>query len=405
MTKQPVTPIVPGERRAGTYERDDEVTALLWYGTHSILDVPRDRERITAGTARDRDLPLHGEGISAHHFVMERRARGLVVTDDVSTNGLAHEVKRNLGLALKPSFEDKRDEREGFVLAPGTTFVVGGEPYRFIALDDEMRRLHPKLVEIIGREDEVRTATEDGETPSPSDLILAADGPGHMVITGKPGCEQDELARIIHRISKRRRQPLIEIDRVPEDRREQSALLKRQAIKGTLVLDLGKNRNRLDPTFVSSMFSPGYQIRVIVLARTTSQARRALGHQHWRPLMHVALCPMSRRQAAIPRLLDEWLAARGSVLRVADLSPHNRRALLHNPWRENLQALRQTAVRLDAIVQAGFSRKKAAAALGIPRQTFYCWFSETMRFVKPLVAEPRRPALLEMLAAGTPARS
>lgn len=401
MTRQPSTPIVPVERRAGTYERDDDVTALLWYGTHSILDVPRGGQRITGGTARDRDLPLHGDGISAHHFVMERRARGLVVTDDASTNGLAHEVKRNFGLALKPSFEDKRDEGEGFVLGAGMTFVVGGEPYRFIALDDEMREQHPKLVEILGREDEVRSATENGETPSPTDLILAADGPGHIVITGKPGCEHEELARIIHRISKRRRQPLIEVDHVPEDRREQGALLKRQAIKGTLVLDLGKNRNRLDPAFVSAMFSPGYQIRVLVLARTTSQARRALGHQHWRPLMHVALCPMSRRQAAIPRLLDEWLAARGSVLRVADLSPHNRRALLRNPWRENLQALRQTAVRLDAIVQAGFSRKKAAAALGIPRQTFYGWFNETMRFVKPLVAEPQKPALLEKLATGT----
>ena len=399
MTKQPSTPIVPAERRAGTYDRDDDVTAFLWYGTHNILEVPRDRQQATAGTARDRDLVLHGEGISAHHFVMERRARGLVVTDDGSTNGLAHEVKRDLGLALKPSFEDKRDENEGFVLVPGMTFVVGAEPHRLVALDDAMREHYPKLVEILGREDEVRSATEGGETPSPSDLILAADCPGHLVITGKPGCEQEELARIIHKISRRRRQPIIEIDRVPEDRREQSALLKQQAIKGTLVLDLGQNRNRLDPAFVSSMFSPGYQIRVVVLARTTSQARRALGHQHWRPLMHIALCPMSRRQAAIPRLLDEWLTARGSVLRVADLTPQNRRALLHNPWRENLQALRQTAVRLDAILRAGFSRKKAATTLGIPRQTFYCWFNETMRFTKPLVAEPRREALLAALAA------
>lgn len=398
----PSTPIIPAERRAGTYERDDDVSALLWYGTHVILEIPRNRARIMAGTARDCDLRLHGDGISAHHFVIERRARGLVVTDNASTNGLAHEVERNLGLALKSSFDDKRDHGEGFVLTPGTTFVVGAEPYRFVALDEEMRRQHPKLVEILGREDEVRSATENGETASPSDLILAADGPGHVLITGKPGCEQEELARIIHRISKRRRLPRVEVNHVPEDRREQSALLKQRAIRGTLVLDLDKNRTRLDQTFVSSMFSPSYQIRVIVLARTTSQARRALGHQHWRPLLHVALCPMSRRQAAIPRLLDEWLTERGSALRVADLSPANRRALLRNPWRENLQALRQTAVRLDAIVRAGFSRKKAAAALGIPRQTFYGWFNETMRFVKPLVEEPHRPALLAKLPMDPP---
>jgi hypothetical protein len=51
---------------------------------------------------------LQGDGISAHHFVMERRASGLVVRDAGSTNGLAYEAERDLGLALKPSFEDKR---------------------------------------------------------------------------------------------------------------------------------------------------------------------------------------------------------------------------------------------------------------------------------------------------------
>lgn len=398
MSKQPDTPIASEDRRAGTYEHDDDVSALLWYGTHSILDVPRREEPITAGTARDRDLRLHGDGISGQHFVMRWRASGLVVTDDGSTNGTAYEINRNVGLALKALFDDKRDEGEGFLLRAGMTFVAGADPYRFVALDEEMRRQHPRLIEILGREDEVRTATEDSETPSPSDLILAADAPGHMVITGKPGCEQEELARIIHRISKRRRQPLIEVHSVPENRQEQSALLKQQVKKGTLVLDLGKNRSRLDPAFVSSMFSPSYPIRVIVLARTASHARRALGHQHWRPLMHVALCPLSRRRAAIPRLLDDWLAASGSVLRVADLSPLNQRALLRNPWRENLQALRQTAVRLDAIVRAGFSRKKAAAALGIPRMTFYGWFNETMQFVRPLVNEPQKSALLAKLS-------
>jgi hypothetical protein len=399
LTKQPSTPIVPPERRAGTYERDDDVTALLWYGTHTILDLPRSRERATMGTASDRDLVLDGEGISAHHGVLERRTRGLFVTDDASTNGLAYEAKRDLGLALKPSFEDRRDTGEGFILVPGMTFVVGAEPFRFVALDDAMREHHRTLVEILGREDEVRDASEGGETPSPSDVILAADGPGHLLITGRPGCEQEELARIIHKISKRRRQPLIEIERVPEDRKAQNAILKQNATKGTLVFHLGVNRKRLDPAFVSSMLSPSYQIRVIVIARTPNQARRALGHQHWRPLMHIALCPMSLRRAAIFRLLDQWLAARNSVLRVNDLTPRNQRALLMNPWRENLQALREAAVRLDAIVVAGLSRKKAALSLGIARQTFYNWYGSTMKLTKPLVTDVRMRALIDALAA------
>lgn len=402
MTKPPTTPIVPPERRAGIYESDEDVTGLLWYGTHSILDIPRNRERLTAGTARDCDLVLRGEGISGHHFVLERRASGLVVTDDGSTNGLAYEVRRDPGLALKPLFVDKRTA-EPFPLMPGMTFVVGAEPYRFIALDDAMREHHARLVEILGREDEVRSATETGETPSPSDLILAADGSGHLLITGKPGCDQEELARIIHRISKRRDHALIEIDGVPEDRRGQNSLLKQKAAKGTLVLHLGANRNRLDPAFVSGMFSTGYQIRVIVIARTANQARRALGHLHWRPLMQVALCPLALRRVAIHRLLDENLAARGSVLRVSDLTPHNQRALLFNPWRENLKSLRETAVRLDAIVTAEFSRRKAAETLGIVRQTFYHWFGNTMRLTRPLVPDARKRALIVALTARVPA--
>ncbi|MEO7731664.1 MAG: hypothetical protein ABIY55_11870 [Kofleriaceae bacterium] len=399
LTNPPPTPIVPPERRAGIYENDDDVTGLLWYGTHAILDVPRDRPRTTAGTASDRDLVLVGDGISARHLVMERRARGLYVTDDGSTNGLADAVKRDLGLALKPSFEDRRDTGDGFALAPGMTFVVGAESNRLVALDDAMRVHHPRLVEILGREDEIRSASEGSETPSPSDLILAADGPGHLLITSKPGCEEDELARVIHKISKRRRQPLVEMDQVPDDRRGQNAILKQKATKGTLVLHLGANRKRLDPVFVSAMFSPGYQIRVVVVARTPNQARRALGHQHWRPLMHIALSPVALRRSAIYRLLDQWLASRGSVLRMVDLTPHNQRALLHNAWRDNLRALREAAVRLDAIAVAGFSRKRAAEDLGIVRQTFYNWFNSTMKLTKPLVPDARKRELMAVLAS------
>src|ERR1041384_2122376 len=125
----PSTPVVPPERRAGIYESDEDVTALLWYGTHVILSVPRGSTCTSAGIAGDCDLVLKGDGISAHHFMMERRPSGLVVRDAGSTNGLAYEVKRDLGLALKPSFEDKR-ATEPFLLVPGMTFVVGAEPSR-----------------------------------------------------------------------------------------------------------------------------------------------------------------------------------------------------------------------------------------------------------------------------------
>jgi hypothetical protein len=398
--KQPSTPLATPDRRAGTYDRDDDVIGLLRYGTLSVVDIPRDRQRTTGGSAADRDLVLDGDCISARHFVMERRASGLYVTDDASTNGLAYDTRRHFGLALKSSFEDKRDEGEGFVLTPGMTFVVGAEPYRFIALDDTMREQYPKLVEILGPEDEIRSSATGTEPTSPSDLILAADSPGHLLITGRPGCDQEDLARIIHKMSKRRRQAPVEIDEVPDDRRGQNALLK---TRGTLVLNLGVHSRRLDPAFVSSLFSPSYHIRVIAIARTANQARRSLGHEHWCRLMHIALRPMELRRAEIPNLLDQFLTARGSVLRMADMTSHNQRALLFNPWRENLRSLRETAVRLDAMVLAGFSRKGAAAALGLKRQTFDHWFNNTMRLSKPLVSDVRKRSLIAALAARPPA--
>jgi hypothetical protein len=394
LTKQHDTPVATVDRRAGTYDHEQHVTGMLWYGTHRIWPIPRSLQTSTAGRATDRDLVLLGDDISAHHFLMERKTLGLFVTDDASTNGLAYEVERSQGRALKHRFDDLRDTGDGFLLKPGKTFLVGAEPYRYIALDDAMREHHPALLEILGREDEVRSGNDGGETPSACDVILAANGPGHVLIIGKPGCEAEELARIIHKISKRRGQPPLEVDRVPEDRKSQSALLRHSAQKTALILHLGRHRNCLDPMFVSALFSPGAQLRVIVTARTTKQARRVLGHQYWRPMMHIPLCPMAKRGTAIHRLLDERLAALNSVLRVADLTPHNQKALLDNPWRENLSALREAAVRLDAIARAGFSRGLAADALGVARQTFYNWYGLTMKLTKPLVPPARKDALL-----------
>ena len=417
MTKQ-LTPTAPPAWRPGTYDRDGDVTGLLQYDTDRILELPRALSRITAGTADDRTLVLDGDYTSAHHFVMTRRPRGLIVTDDGSKNGLAVEVSRDFGSALKASFTDRRVTGDKFLLVPGMTFVVGAEPHRFVALDDAMREQHARLVEILGREDEAHGATEregatergEGatrgararqrrETPTAGDLILAASSPGHLLITAKLGCDQEELARIIHKISQRRGMPIVEIAEVPEDRAGQSVLLKNRATGGTLVVNLGTHRRRFDPAFVASMLSPSYRIRVIAIARTTNQARRVLGHQPWRSLGHIDLCPLELRRAAILSLLDQYLATRGSVLRVADLTSHNQRALQFNPWRENLQALREAAVRLDAIVLSRFSRKRAAAMLGIVRQTFNHWFNNTMRLAKPLVPLDRKHVLASALAA------
>ena len=411
LNEQRRTQTAPAEQRAGTYERDEDVTWLLYYGTDTIYPFPRSQRGKTIGSAIGQDIVLPSPCVSGHHLDAERKARGVVITDAHSKNGTAYEVKRDLGLRLKPSFEDKRTT-EGFVLEAGMTFVVGAEPHRFVGLDDAMRASYEVLTEILGteedlREDERRRPGSVVETPSPSNFILAAAGPGHMLITGKRGCGQEELAQIVHRISKRRDEERVDLNiaSVPADRKAQSAILKNKAAHATLVLNLGTHRERIDPAFVSSLFSPTYQIRVIVVARTLNQARRALGHAYVCPMMHVPLAELPLRKAAIRRLLDMHLAARGSPLRFADLTPANQEALRNGKWRENLDALRETAVRLDAIVRARFSRRQAAIALGIARQNFYNWYGSTVRLTKPLVPQTRARALTEALPEAPSASS
>jgi hypothetical protein len=140
---------------------------------------------------------------------------------------------------------------------------------------------------------------------SPSDLILAADSGGHMLITGEPDCGQASLARIIHKLSKRRHNRLVVPSCMPPDWQARRARLK-EAAKATVVLTLDDDAAPADPTFVSCLFSAGYQIRVIALAPTVDVACKALGYAYARPMMHVGLRPLRRRRAAIPRLIAGW---------------------------------------------------------------------------------------------------
>jgi transcriptional regulator with AAA-type ATPase domain len=292
-------------------------------------------------------------------------------------------------------FEELKVPSDGIDVRPGMTFVVGDKPHRYIAIDGAMRKHHPTLLDILGTEDEVR---DNPELVSPSDFILAADSGGHMLITGKPGCGQDELAHIAHKISKRRASPFVVHDDLPRDLEAQNAFVKDDLNKSTLLLRVGENAPPFDPSFLSMLFSSSYQIRVIVLARTVEVASEALGAEYLQPLMQVALRPLAERRAAIHPLIDRWLAAHGSPLRIADLTPLNQHALLVHEWRDNLVKLRETAERLDAIVRAP-SLNQARKRLRIARNTFYSWFGDTLGLSDPLVSKERAPALRAALVA------
>lgn len=384
MSERERTKTAPEAQRGGTYEHERAASALLGYYTRDIHDL---RSSVTTIGSADRgvDIRLATAYVSAKHCRIELRARGAMLVDHGSKNGTYRESKRTFGLGLKASFEEAHVGTRGVILMPGTTFVVADRDHRYIAIDPAMRTAHPALEDILGTEDEVRDIPE---LVSPSDLILAADSGGHMLITGEPGCEQETLARIVHQISKRRCKRLVECACVPGDWQARGTLL--DAVKATFLLKLSDDAERIDSRFLSRLFSSADQIRVIVLARTVTVAHAALGPAYVRPMMHVGLRPLARRRTAIPRLLDSWLARNGSPLRVADLTAENQRALRVHRWRGNLTMLRETAERLDAIIRAPeFCRNQARQALGIPRNTFFEWFRSTLRLSMPLMSDER----------------
>jgi hypothetical protein len=356
---------VPEALRGGTFEGPDVVTSLLRYGTDTEHELAPAGKRFTLGSAPDRDIAIQSPFVSARHCRLDRKLLGLQVVDLGSKNGTY--------------FEGKREK--GFYLRPGKTFVVGALPHCFLALNDEMRACYPALIDILGGSDEHAIP---GQTPSPSDLLRAAVHGAHMLITSEPGCEQDRLARIVHRVSKLRQRPIVELDQIPIDRATQLDLIRRCAARSTLVLDLGGAGVRLPESFVSAVFSSRYRVRVIALARSIDIANEALGRPSVRQMQHIWLPPVASRSGAIDRLLDQAFVERNSSLRMLELTPGNQAALRAHRWPDNFASLREAADRLTAITGLG-SIHKAAHALGIPPSTLYHWYSNIMGLSRPLV--------------------
>ena len=361
------TQAVPDVERGGAHEGPDAVTWLQPYDTDTLYALRRLRRGIkhyTLGSASDQDIVIPSPYVSAHHCRLVRTPLGLRIVDRGSKNGTYFEGRR----------------KRLFYLEPGQAFTVGARTHRVLALDDEMHAHYPALTAILGSEDE---HAGPSETPSPSDLIVAAVADSHMLITSEPHCDQNRLAHIVHAISLFRERPLVAIGHAPGEQAMQGDPALHQA--ATVLLNLENNRVRLDPAFTSQLFSPRYQTRVIALARTIGVANAALGERYVKEMTHVRLEPLSRRPGAIHRLLDGMFQERGSPLRVTAMTPQNQDALRSHRWAGNFASLREAADRLVVVAREP-SMRKAAHALGVPPATFHHWYSDIVGLELPLLA-------------------
>lgn len=344
----PKTQTLPDAQRGPWLEQPDVVTMLQVFGSATEFALPVDRRRFTLGSAPDCDVPVRDPSISKLHCIIERRGHVLRVTDQASYNG---------------TFFDGRRETT-FDLRPGNTFTVSS--VRFLALNREMHAAYPTLADILGAEDE-----EDPRETSPGELILIATTGSHVLITGERGCDQDQLARMLHSVSLRRGREIVELEAVPTDRAQQRAIIDR-ASRSTLVVTIDEQRAVMDGAFSASLFSPSYQIRVIAIAPTMSKATAVLGAANMQTIRVVAVRPLSQRAGAIPRLLDRLLTARSSPLRVSDLTRANQAALQAYSWPENLIDLRVAADRL-AMIASTPSIRKAAEKLELHPSSLHYW--------------------------------
>jgi hypothetical protein len=256
-------------------------------------------------------------------------------------------------------------------LYPGDTVTVGG--VALLALDEPMRAQRAIFAELLGA----------GARPSPDALLVeAVKGAGHLLLIGEHGCEPERLGRAIHAASRRRQRALVELDRVPAGRAEQRAIVDR-ARRSTLLLDLRApapaDRRAIDPALCALVFAPEYQIRVLVIAQSSSAARRLLPADRLAELRSIELRPIAGRRPELPALLDRLLAERGSALQLGDLTDKNRAALLTHEWRDNLTGLRTAADRLAAISRvpgwAALDWRDRSAAIGVAKSTLHDWFT------------------------------
>ena len=323
---------------------DDAVTGFREFdkdGDFDEWDFPASMQQAKVGADRSQcQIVIPLDGISRVHLRLERTLNALRVYDMKSKNGTSLRGSR-----LEPLVGTHIDVGD-LITLQGSREVV------LFALNDAMKKHRSTVLDILGT-GYLRT----------TDQVMqdAAQGSNPLLLVGDASSCVTELASLIHRISPRRKKPLVHVLEPPSKAADGSSLVK-SADKSTLVLALRQKAKPLKAAFVNALTSKSYSGRLIVVADSPQDARSALGEDFSNMLLNITIRPLAYRRQDIPALIDRHFArSTAPTLRFADLTSENQHALREGRWERNLVRLRQVVDTLAAYTQQPGYRGAAKA--------------------------------------------
>lgn len=333
------TPPLTDEQRGAWFDAE----SVKWFvELNEELEFALPLEEFVVGASRRCELARPGSGMSAEHCRFVRRGSRLIGTD-TSTNGTFVRNVRVDG---------------AFTVEPGD--VIETAPVKWLALTDAMREQRAPIGEILGRQ----------FSQSADNVLRLSQTDEHVLLVGEQGSDLIRLARAIHAASKRASSAPVELAALA--RKEWIEALR--SSRSTIIVDLEVLR-RLDPSFASMMLSGSYHVRVIALATTEASARLSLSKEVVEQMETIWVRPLALRAQDLPALVAAFLERSKAPFQLADLTSHNRDALLKSEWPGNFGVLRIAAERLAVIARIeGWEAR--ANELGIAKQELVEWFAE-----------------------------
>ena len=382
------------DRTTETYPRDrrryqsgvDPITALGILGTDLVLPMLAAQLEFTLGRAATCDLRVDSKHL-ASRYLASFHAR--IERIPVSSQATIRVIDVSSG---KNDIVYNEVASKEFAIGAGDWFQIGET--RYYALNEEMRLAWPKVMQILG----IR------HVAAISDLLVAAvrDSARHMLLLGEPGCDQERLARLIHRVSHRRHNQFHALPEQPKltSTRHQDI---QDTCSGTMLVHL-YHKGKLHQRIVEMLLAPAADLRLIICARSPDKADASFPSDLLHDAKQIKIPSLRQRKSEIPELLDQWFIARHSLLRYSALRDELRAGIMAYTWPENLRELRDLASMLCRLASCR-SVRKAMAECQVSRGELRSWekkFNTTLQF--PLVASEATKPTRRSREATKPAR-